>query len=262
MIMEYFYHFVKNLGTFVPFCQQVLKVQQHACFIFHYLRIIFYSLGLPLLQQHCCALQQFETVYVNTLCIYKNDQYHFVLFQYTEDLVEIVEPFWDITRTFCSRIFTIIWKKTIESSQRSIALTQLKSDVWTPTYNACRILLQKFSTMLITIGELSDYFGSNDEFNTIAKELHNFSQGMKSSITLDTACITSICSCLEIYRHLERSHEAADLVLRIRTLLSLEGNFDHLEHIAMVSDYYNSIIIMSFNSSKLHMHNNGHWNLF
>ena len=196
---------------------------------------------------HCCKSEEYQYVSINKLCISKDQVYNFVFFQYTGDVVNLAEPFWKATKTSCSNIFILLWKKAIANCNHSIAVSEVKTQLWDPTYEACKALLQKFCTLEITFSEFDDYFGPTDEQNIITDELKCFSEGLSSNISLDTTCIKNICRCVETSRKLQRSHHAAHLVLNVKMLLSLTGNFDHLEHIAKASDC--SIKMLIFNIS-------------
>ena len=195
-----------------------------------------FSLGLSKLKQHCCSLDQFLSQPINTLCICNDKQYHFVLFQYAGDLIGIIEPFYEVTETFRSSIFILIWNQTIANSP-AITISQVKSLIWDRAYGASIMLLQKLSTLSITFTEFYNCFGPNGEHKSIAKELKTFSCGLKSNILTDES-IDHICACVETCRKLQKGYQAADLILKIRTLLSLKGGFNHLEHIAKVMDWY------------------------
>ena len=206
-----------------------------------------FFVGLSKIKLHCCELQQYENVPINKLCTFKDGKYHFVFFQYAGDLINIAEPFWEVTKTSCSNIYIVLWKKSIANCNHSITISDVKTQLWDPTYEACKALLQKICTLKITFSEFDDYFGPTDGLNIISNDLRFLSQGLSSNITLDNACIENICQCVEICRKLQRSHHSALLVLNVKMLLSLTGDFDHLEHVAKVSDFSMRILVLIFN---------------
>ena len=201
-----------------------------------------FSVGLSGLKLHCCKSEEYQDVSINKLCISKDKVNQFVFFQYAGDVVYIAEPFWKVS---CSNIYILLWKKAIANCNHSISVAEVKTKLWDPTYEACKSLLQKFCTLEITFSEFDNYFGPTDELNIITDELKCFSEGLSSNISLDTTCIKNICLCVETSRKLQRSHHAADLVLNVKMLLSLTGNFDHLEHIAKASDCSINMLILN-----------------
>ena len=207
-----------------------------------------FSVGLVELKLRYSVLGQYQSYFINKLCTKKDKQYSFVFFQFAGDTVKIVEPFWELTKIPCSRIYMHQWKMVVAANcNHSIALSEVKSQLWDPTYETCKALLQKFSTLEITFNEFDSYFEPTDEPNIIADELRCFSKRLNTSISLDDSCIKKICECVQTGRKLQRSHQAADMVLKIKELMSLTGFFCNLEYIAKVSAF--SMVMLSFNIS-------------
>ncbi|KAI6647030.1 E3 ubiquitin-protein ligase [Oopsacas minuta] len=193
--------------------------------------------------------QNFEGEQIKDICIAKDNSFIFANSPEINDVI-IFPQFEDICRTSISlqnsKIVLNVFQKLINDTGGKF-LAQFSMDIfyqeiWIPALDISTNILANLSSETIIISEMCKFFDSSKDFDTILNDLYHLHTGCKQyqndlnefNKDIYIPCVGKIV----LYFNLQQYSEAANLIFKLRDVLSLVSNFDIIKDMTNIKCTY------------------------
>ena len=170
---------------------------------------------------------------INTLCERRQGNIEILCFTAARPLVSFAWMFHVMEKEINSTIFNSIWHdkfQTTLAEKPMLHITEIETHVWIPTFQDCQSLLNQLENMSIRLNDVKNLPMDTD----LKHELESMCRGVSKCIgrsVSDNWIDTSVKRIRE-YHKLCDYGAAANLFLKLRNSLKLQGDFSDVEKIA------------------------------
>ena len=142
-----------------------------------------------------------------------------------------VDKFHIMTSDYPSSIFDTFWKYYLSlKTDCTVNFSYLHTDVWNPTLNTCRTIVNQCRMKSITLNRVDALLKHLELQGVLEVELTNLSQGC--ALRHGTGWVQDTCALMRNYWMLCCCRSSAALVLDLKEAMHLKGNFQDVDMIS------------------------------
>ena len=188
---------------------------------------------------------------ISEICKVEDDgSYNYICFSTSEVCDEMINNF--IICGKCNedfnKVFEYCWnhqiKKSTITAVQDISYNCVYEEVWKPTIKQCQSLLIKLKDKTVTLEEVEILYQFDNlslHLSILCKAMHQCYPNLSESLPLPDKWILQTLSHIALYYEIANNPkctEAANVILKVKKSLMLEGNFKLVEDLAKLVCVY------------------------
>ena len=146
------------------------------------------------------------------------------------DVMEMLRPFTIMMEEYETVISQNIWNDHVQRHTKVLSLPEVATQIWAPVFTEMQQLIEKFYSRMITLKEVDKYLWNISSQN-LEQEIQTLVEGCNLCLgkTVPTSWISMFVMSVNFYRDVCIAQSAAHLILNIKNILMLTGNFEELK---------------------------------
>ena len=160
-------------------------------------------------------------------------------FQLAQPLESILTMYHILSIRYPSDLFARIWKsvlKSVAKAKMAITFAEVVTRIWDPVFQQCCILLESVRSRTMKLRDVDQYFKQYEKNpKLICDHLLSLHSGIEACLNhgpVVSAWINSSVDFMVHYWILCEQAEAAKVVLHLKEILNITGDFDIVENVA------------------------------